>query len=211
MEIQRTANAGVLLTLDSTKLLLDGLCDRVEGYLPTSQQMYGELLENVPDALLFTHSHSDHYSPALVSEYLKQYLRPIYGPESVYSESFHVGNLEVIPVASRHIGKVEAGLNHQSFVINGSRCVWFLGDAAPTQWRDRADLPKPDVLIAPYAYANTKTGFEIAGALANTLILLHLPQQDMDFCGLWQQVESTVAGKEKPRVFLPGIGETIRI
>ena len=35
MEIRRTANAGVLLKLDGVRILLDGLCDRVEGYLPT--------------------------------------------------------------------------------------------------------------------------------------------------------------------------------
>ena len=51
MEIQRTANAGVLLKIDGVSILLDGLADRVEGYLPTPAQMAERLLENPPDIL----------------------------------------------------------------------------------------------------------------------------------------------------------------
>lgn len=211
MEIQRTANAGVLLTMDGVRVLLDGLCDRVGNYLPTPKMLAAELLKNPPDILAFTHSHSDHYSDALVSEYRKRNLRPILGPESLYSEPIHLGNIAIRSVVSRHIGKAEPGLLHCSYILEGSRCVWFTGDAAPVQWRNGAELPKPDVLIAPYAYANTKVGWEITCSLTKNLVLLHLPNRQEDTCGLWQQVENTVTNNGETKVWIPQITEKIKI
>jgi len=159
MEIQRTANAGVCLKMDGVTILLDGLCERVEGYLPTPGAIAEQLLVSPPDLLAFTHRHADHCSEALLLPYRKQNLRPILGPELLHMGAVNVGNVTITPIASRHLGKVEPGLQHVSFIIEGSRCVWFMGDAAPIQWKNRTDLPWPDVLIAPYAYGNTKAAW----------------------------------------------------
>ena len=180
MELQRTANAGVRLTLDGVSILLDGLADRVEGYLPTPEHIAMALLDNPPDALVYTHNHPDHCSEALLLTYRKQNLRPIYGPESLHTGSIQVGEVTVTPVESRHIGKTEPGLSHHSLIIKGSKCVWFMGDAAPLQWKDRMDLPKADVLIAPFAYANTKTAWALACELAEKIVLIHLPERSND-------------------------------
>ena len=207
MEIQRTANAGVLLKLDGVSILLDGLCDRVEGYLPTPPAIADRLLVNPPDLLAFTHCHADHCSEALLLPYRKQNLRPILGPEYLPIEGMRVGEVTITPVASRHIGKTEPGLIHHSFVIQGSQCVWFMGDAAPLQWKNRTDLPKPDVLIAPYAYANTKSAWELTCSLAEKVVLLHLPERNNDPYGLWPAVESTTVGATN--LYIPKIGEWV--
>ena len=208
MEIQRTANAGVLLKLDGVSILLDGLCDGLEGYLPTPPDIAESLLKNPPDVLAFTHGHSDHCSEALLLPYRNQKLRPILGPESPYTQ---VGQVTITPVATRHLGKVEPNLQHTSFVIEGSKCVWFTGDAAPSAWKGREDLPKPDVLIAPYAYANTKSALELTRSLTKCLILLHLPEPEKDPYGLWQQVKETVSQAEALQVIIPNMGETYNI
>ena len=210
MELQRTANAGVLLKMDGVSILLDGLADRVEGYLPTPGAMAEKLLENPPDALVVTHYHPDHCSDALLLTYRKQNLRPIYGPESLYTGSFQVGEVTVTPVASRHIGKTEPGLLHTSYILQGSKCVWFMGDAAPLQWKNRTDLPKPDVLIAPYAYGNTKTVWDMSCALTKNIVLLHLPDKNNDLYRLWEAVEATTRGTTA-NLWIPQIGETIII
>ena len=211
MEIQRTANAGVLLKMDGVSILLDGLCDRVEGYLPTPRQLADRILQDPPDLLAFTHRHADHCSKALVSEYTKQNLRPVIGPESLHSEPERVGNVTVTAVPSRHIEKVEPELQHVSFVIQGSKCVWFVGDAAPSQWKHREDLPRPDVLIAPYAYANTKAGWEVTTSLTNNLVLLHLPDREKDCYGLWDAVEQTTKNRENMTLWIPQMGEQISL
>lgn len=209
MEIQRTANAGVLLKMDGVSILLDGLCDRVEGYLPTPPAVAQQLLDDPPDLLAFTHYHKDHCSRALLLPYRKENLRPILGPESLSKGSVKVGEVTVTPVASRHLGRIEPGLEHVSYIVEGSQCVWFMGDAAPIQWKDRSDLPRPDVLIAPYAYGNTKSAWELTCSLADKVVLLHLPDKNKDPYGLWEGVEAATAYSTAARRWLPKIGEYI--
>ena len=211
MEIQRTANAGVLLKLDGVSILLDGLCEQIDAYLPTPKAMAERLLSNPPDLLAFTHGHADHCSEALLLPYRKQNLRPILGPESLYAGTVRLGDVTITPVESRHIGKTEPGLRHVSYIVQGSHCIWFTGDASPLQWKGRTDLPKPDVLIAPYAYANTKSALELSRALADKLILLHLPQREQDAYGLWEQVEKTIEGYTEIGILIPEIGDICKI
>ena len=207
MEIQRTANAGVLLKMDGVSVLLDGLCDGIDVYLPTPPVIADSMLADMPDVLAFTHNHPDHYSEALLLPYRKQNLRPILGPEYLPVEGVRIGEITITPIPSRHIGKAEQGLVHNSFVLQGSKCVWFMGDAAPLQWKDCKDLPKPDVLIGPFAYANTKSAWQISCCLADKVVLLHLPERNNDPYGLWQSVETATAGASN--LYIPQIGETI--
>lgn len=207
MEIQRTANAGVLLKLDGVSILLDGLCTRIEPYIETPAHIVAELMKEPPDLLVFTHGHGDHFGEALVSEFQKQNLRPILGPESLPygtdSRKIRVGDVTITPIPSRHIGKTEPGLSHYSYLIEGSRRVFFAGDAAPLQWKGRE--VKLDVLIAPYAYGNTTAAWEWSRNVADRVVLLHLPEKDNDPVGLWTQVTHADGA------MIPAVGETIQL
>ena len=215
MEIQRTANAGVLLTLDGVKILLDGLCESFGPYLGTPAAIVEELLQNPPDLLAFTHGHPDHFGETLVSEYGKQNLRPILGPESLPCDaqcgSLRIGDVTVTPIATRHIGKVEPGLTHQSYLIEGSKRVLFAGDASPLQWKGREDVGRIDVLIAPYAYANTVSSWQLSCAIAEKTVLLHLPKRQDDAYGLWGQVEIAAGHQLGKRLYIPDVGENLSI
>ena len=207
MEIQRTCNAGVLVKLDGVSILLDGLCDGLEGYLPTSRPLAERLLETPPDLLAFTHNHPDHCSGALLLPYKTQKLRPILGPESLPEKKVRVGEVTVTAVETRHLGKAEPNLSHHSFVIEGSKCIWFMGDASPIQMKKLAAFPKPDVLLAPYAYANTPSAWELTKAVCSgAVVLLHLPEKEKDMTGLWQQVKTVTDGENC--LWIPEIGET---
>ena len=213
MEIKRTANAGVLLELDGKRILMDGVCREVKPYLATPAHIREMLLQELPDALLFTHRHTDHYDAAFVSEYLQKTAGPVLGPADIpfCSENAYVfGPVSITPVPSRHIGKTEK-MGHVSFVLEGSRCIWFLGDASPLLWKERADLPTPDVLIAPYAYG-FGGGWQIAKELgAEDIVLLHLPRKEDDSYGLWNQVDSEAGRANEPKVHIPDMGQTIFI
>ena len=206
MEIQRTANAGVLLKLDGVSILLDGLCDRVEGYLPTPAHIAQQLLDSPPDLLAFTHCHSDHCSQTLLLPYTKDKHRPILGPVSLPAQQVRVGKVAVTAVETRHLGKTEPGLIHQSFVMEGSKCVWFMGDASPASLKKFENFPRPDVLIAPYAYANTPSAWaQTMAQKPETVVIVHLPEREQDILGLRQQVEETAGGFAG--LWLPEIGE----
>ena len=210
MELRRTANAGVLLKLDGVSILLDGVCREVKPYPATPPTEKAALLEKLPDIVAFTHAHKDHYDPAYAAEVIGQG-GVILGPDSVKGsmELVKVGDVTVTPIPSRHIGAAGKTTPHASFVIRGSKCVWFLGDSSPLFWKG-ADLPKPDVLIVPYAYATTATGWQITkGLSAGKIVLLHMPTREADDIGLWKMVEETV--QNSPELAIPAMGETLII
>ncbi len=194
MYIQRTASAGVLLKLDGASILLDGVCREVSPYPATPLWVKRELEEQLPDAVCFTHGHKDHYDPTFARHYKEATGRSIAGPASLGGcNRTRVEGVKITAVPSRHIGKVGAEIEHVSFIIEGSKCLWFMGDSAPLQWRGREDLPRPDILLIPYAYALSASAWEFTRSLgAEKILLLHMPARDNDPAGLWNGVEAVV-------------------
>ena len=213
MEIKRTANAGVLLRLDGKSILLDGVCEEVKPYLPTPDREREELLNSLPDAVAFTHHHRDHCDDAFVSAYQKTAAGPILGPADIpfsTAETVTLGDVRITQIPTRHLGAA-AGIGHHSFIVEGSQCVWFLGDAAPAQFRKMTHLPRPDVLIAPFAYG-IGSSWKLTGELGpDTVVLVHLPNKDCDPYELWDSVEKTIALGNGPAVVIPEMGATVNI
>ena len=213
MLLSRVSNAGVLLTLDGVNILLDGFCGSVEPYVATPDHIRDGLMAAPPDMLAFTHDHPDHFDGETVNQYRKQTLRPVLGPENLpfgtSSRGLSVGGVSILPVKSRHIGKEYFHIPHVSYDIEGSKSVWYLGDAVPSQWHD-IDR-RCDVLIAPFAYALSESAWHMTCRLADTVVLVHMPLRENDPAQLWPQVEAVV-GKNCPvQLYVPGIGETIEI
>ena len=215
MEIRRTANAGVLLKLDGVSILMDGVCREVKPYPATPPEERAAICKSYPDLVCYTHAHKDHYDPTFAAEYQKQTGGVILGPGDLPGctssmEGVTVGSVTVSAVCSRHIGGAGKSISHASFVVKGSQCVWFLGDSSPLLWKDRSDLPKPDVLLLPYAYTTTPTGWAITKSLgAKIVILLHMPARSDDTIGLWTATEATTGLPDE--LLIPQMGETIHI
>ena len=196
MEIKRTANAGVLLKLDGVTILMDGVCREVNPYPATPPEVKAELMADMPDVVAFTHAHKDHYDPVFAAEALRRN-GVVFGPANCHGtmEQGKVGAVRITPIKTRHIGAAGKDTAHASFVIEGSCCVWFTGDASPSQW-SRMQLPKPDVLMMPYAYCNTPSAWESTKSLgAKIMVLLHMPMSETDELGLWTAVRNTVNDK----------------
>lgn len=196
------------MKLDGITILLDGVCREVKPYPATPPEIRAQLMEQWPDIVTYTHNHKDHYDPAYAAAYLQQTGRVILGPPAVKGEmvQLQAGDVTVMPVSSRHIGAAGKTVEHASFIVQGSQCLWFMGDSAPSQWRNRQDLPRPDVLVVPYAYANTHASWELTQSFgAKQIVLLHMPPQNDDPAGLWQAVQ-TVAGTA---LTIPDVGQTL--
>lgn len=204
MEITRTANAGVLLLLDGVSFLLDGVAQELAPYAGTPHHFREQFIKNPPDVVAFTHMHKDHYDENYAEEYRIKTLRPVYGPECLPPKVTQ--NIEIEAVSTRHIGKTD--ISHISYIISGSKCVWFMGDASPLMWKNADSFPKPDVVIVPYAYAITASAWQITKNLgAGEIVLLHLPQRECDEYALWDAVEKT-AGSDSS-LHIPQIGQTL--
>lgn len=204
----RTANAGCLLQMDGVQILLDGVCREVPPFLPTPPSAIAYLEEHLPDAVAFTHLHADHYDASFVQYYCFKKEREVLLPGHSLVQ---VGSVKITPVPSRHIGKVDCA--HVSYILEGIQCcVWFLGDASPLQWKDQTDLPKPDIVIAPFAYATTQTAWRQLQLLQpRAVILMHLPDRCTDPDGLWDMVEKIINSNKDFPVIIPQIMEKISV
>lgn len=213
LTILRTGNAGVLLQLDGKKILLDGVCREVAPYSATPKELCDRLLAEKMDLLAYTHTHEDHYDPRFLLEYHNHFAGPVMGPAEIpfgSQSSVKLGQVTVTAVDSRHIGKNEP-IDHISYIIQGSRCLWFMGDASPLQADRYASLPKPDILLVPYGFVIGR-GWQLCRSLEpQAVVILHLPERQRDIYGLWEGVEKTVAGSDHPRVYIPEIGECITL
>ena len=210
MELTRTANAGILLKLDGKTILLDGVCREVKPYPATLPDVKASLMENWPDVVVFTHIHKDHFDPAYAAAYAGQTGRVILGPAQIKGdmEPATLDGVTVTPIPCRHIGAAGREVEHCGFVVQGSQCLWFTGDSAPTQWRGK-DLPQPDVLVVPYAYVNTPASWVLTQSFgAKKIVLLHMPPRDNDPAGLWPAVESAA---DFSKLQIPQMGETLYI
>lgn len=213
MILKRTANAGILLALDGVKVLFDGVSREGTAYPATSvEEQNAQILEK-PDALCFSHIHPDHYDREFAMRYKHTVGGQIIGPvDNELDAVMHltqVGTVRITPIETRHIGKVGINVPHTSFIVEGTSCVWFLGDAAVLQWKNRKELPKPDVLIVPFAYATTATSWEITKNLgAKHIVIVHMPDKDNDPYQLWESVKTTVNNQDAVEIWIPDIGES---
>ena len=215
MEIRRTANAGVLLTLDDVKILLDGVSRAVKPYPATPPGIVQDLLSNPPHAALFTHNHEDHFDP----DYCRKACSVFYGTEQAKGEATClstdqtavIGKVKVTAVLTRHMGHYGKTTQHQSYVLEGSQVVWFLGDASPVELRKLAAFSKPDVLLIPYPYISTPAALKTVEAyLPCKIVLLHMPLEKNDPEGIWESAEP---GMEylKAYLYVPQMGETLNL
>ncbi len=206
LTVTRTANAGVLLEMDGKRILLDGVCGPLPPYLGTPTELREMLTKDMPDVLAFTHEHPDHYDPSYAEFYKEKTLRSVIGPESL--PFYELGNgIELLLEGTRHIGKTD--IPHVSYVIKGSATVWFMGDASPISLKKMTDLPPPDILIVPFAYAITPSAWRMAKETgAWKILLIHMPPKENDREGLWNMVRHT-AGEDALLLAL-NIGEKVR-
>lgn len=206
MEIRRTANAGVLINADGVSILLDGVCKKIAPYEETPESIGKELRESFPDIVAFTHIHGDHFDREYAELYKEKTLRSFLGPESFLFKSF--GEVGITGISTRHIGKFD--IRHTSFIIEGSKTVWFMGDASPLDFKGRTDLPAPDAVVVPFAYANTDSAWKITKSFsAEKIIIVHMPERENDIYGIWDAVENTIGNDEN--VFILKMGEIIEI
>lgn len=191
--------------MDGISILLDGVCSKVEPYEVTPKAILDDLTNNYPDAVGFTHRHPDHFLSSYVCDYENNTERKVFVAADV---SVTVGTVQLRTIPTRHLGRVEEGLLHRSFLIEGSKRVLFTGDASPASLRNVS----ADIVIAPFAYANTSAGLKaVVNTGAKDLVLLHMPECDPDPYGIWESVRAAISGQNEIQVHIPKMGECIII
>ena len=205
MEFLRTANAGVLLKIDEVSILLDGVAKTFSPYLGTPDAIRQKLIEYCPDIVAHTHKHDDHYDKEYAEYYTRTAKRPVFLPEG--EGIVDKNGVKLQRVHTRHIGKTD--VPHVSYVITGSKIVWFMGDATPASLKEMEKMPHPDVLFVPFAYGLTSSAWRDTKEIgAKNIVFLHLPDPKNDEHGIWEIVKSNTRDSS---VIIPDIGKTIVI
>lgn len=206
LSITRTANAGVLIEMDNKKILIDGICNDYPPYIGTPAELKAVLTTSIPDVVAFTHKHLDHYDLSYAKLYNEKTLRSTIGPESL--NFYKSDGVEINSVITRHIGKSD--ILHFSYVIKGSKTIWFMGDASPVCLSDMPAFSNPDILIVPFAYAITKSAWQKAKDTgAKKIVLVHMPLKTNDEVGLWGMVEKVTCNEGD--LILLNVGEKIKL
>ena len=212
MRIQRTANAGILLEIDGKRILLDGVCEGYGPYLATPQWIRDALLQNnIPDALVYTHRHPDHYDELFVSHYLQNTAGPVLGPADIpygVGEAIQIGDIRITPIQTRHIGKSD-GCMHHSYVLQGSQCVWFLGDSSLLDWQKNSLIPKPDVIVAPFGFIMGRGWEYCKNSGAKAVVVVHMPLKENDPYNLWNALGEILLHQKELPIYVPALGEHI--
>lgn len=195
--------------MDGVQILLDGVCREVSPYLSAQPEELERLTSRWPDAVCFSHTHEDHFCPDYTAAYKAATGREAMIPNG--AGEWTTGDVRITAVPTRHLGKAGANTAHCSFVVQGSKTLWIMGDAAPTQLRKLEHLPKPDVLVVPFAYLATESAVALVRQyLPCDIVLVHMPAPDNDPDGIWDTVAPGMA-QLKEFLHVPAMGETITL
>ena len=214
LRLTLTANAGVILNFDENSIVygIDALHDtKTSDYSCLSPQQLTDTFalmdEAVPDALLVTHCHPDHYSAVLFEKAAERYkdcclIKPWSESEKknrIYNVSG--GKITAIPLAHR-FPEQYPGIENYGFIIEvGGKTVFVPGDAEPLSEKmmQLAGAIHPDAAIMPFLWTIFSRFRRVLDTLApKNTAFLHLPFVGEDSRG-YNHTALTAAGRYYPK------------
>ena len=153
-----TCNNGVYFEYNNTGIFIDGIFDGLLfGFSATSDKVLNACQTRSGvfkdlSALLFTHTHEDHFCEKEISELTELSRLPVYAPGYTKNtlkpyehfnktSCFKVNDFDIISVKTQHDG--DARINrvaHESFIINTAEdSIFFAGDAV-FSYNDLAEI-----------------------------------------------------------------------
>ena len=209
VRISQVVNAGVLISADNKKILIDGI-HSTNSYEWSSidEKLMNQIIHTNKDfhninLLLFSHQHCDHFNREKTFEYIKYNHIEKLAICDLYNEELNncgileelktdfneVGiiddnEIKITYFKTKHLKSEQFGINHYSFIINiRNISILYMGDADFNNEEIFAPLNdcKIDIIIAPFIIATHKTGKTFINKVnPNLLILNHLPGKEDD-------------------------------
>ena len=202
-EITLTANAGCAVRLGRSLIFIDALHDRkVEGYSTVTPERWVALRAMYPagpDAIVFTHSHFDHFSPKLTARALEAWPgAKVVLPEdrvpgqrllSARRETLSLPGVRVLFARLPHEGEQYRDVAHYGCILesDGFR-VLFPGDCAlcaPELRQFVEDMGPIDAAVVDFPWVTLRRGREFVEQVIRPkhLLVNHLPFEEDDVNG----------------------------
>lgn len=216
IKVMFLANAAILLEYEETKILIDGIYDEYgHSFSSLSSEQWNKLKcgrNGFSDIayLLFTHDHSDHFSPLKVKEYLKyQIPKAIFIPKvETYSIKLlceeikrkHIfcilleelcqkvifepeKNVSIKVFQTKHLGKNYENMPHYCYLLRlGHKNILFTGDMDFTKekFEELENISLDAVFINPLLFCS-KEGEDMLSKLSvKKKIIYHIPFEEDD-------------------------------
>ncbi len=209
IEVIYTANAGVLVSVKDTHILIDGLCKEERLiYTDTPDDLAHKIIFGAPPfkkihALLYTHAHPDHFSASMTDALLNNHHETclIAGKEVLeklsadsrkaatslaHLKEIQYPQLSVHPIKTKHINRARDEVEHYAYLVKISGVtIFILGDAEPEVDNfNEVDFSthSVDLAIAPFPYVSTFRGQRIIRDLIKPkkMIAIHFPSKEKD-------------------------------
>ena len=196
-KVTLTANAGVIVNLDGTSILIDALHNTFAAeFSSLSEERSNQVLTlcdlTPPTAILISHAHPDHYSASLIDEATLRYPDAcVIFPERDFSgktSMWKLGNITVtsVPLLHRRAPEYPPADNFSFIIRHDNKTLFFPGDAEPTsdEMKVLVSTFHPDVAFLPFIWATLPSCRNVLAALnPKNAVLLHLPFPELDTFG----------------------------
>lgn len=212
-QVRYVANAGMLVTVDARQFLIDAPIREGISPYPISAADERQRLESARppydnvDAILITHWHADHFSPAAVAAHLWHNSRALLvsSPQVVErvradapsltsdrlravlpvpgrSQELTVRGVPVRVLRIRHNPSRNFPQQHVGFLIGDAHPVLHVGDAdpKPDNFALLRGLPKVDIAFLPFWYVmnGSNRRFVTESIAPRRIVAMHLPDED---------------------------------
>ena len=200
-----TANAGLLISVGSKKLLIDALHnEKTKRFSSVSPEVSKKVISGEDefdhiDYMIVTHDHPDHASSVLINNFLKNHpethvFAPMRGliTDNLHNlmlpnESFSINGDTFVFKKAVHDGEEYKNvLNYAGIVTIDGRKITFFGDAAITKTLATEDFTNDDIDIGIYnfPFITLTRGRDIIKKMnPKVSILCHLPFEHDDING----------------------------
>jgi L-ascorbate metabolism protein UlaG (beta-lactamase superfamily) len=212
-------NAGIMLEGNNKKVLIDSFCKTIgTPYKNTATSVVRDIINGIQpfnriDAMLFTHSHWDHFDAAYVSDFLGRNTESVVvapseaaahvfplmsshpknliksNPPLHGSEIKSMDGIEIRCIAMTHGGAKDDSLQHIAYLLNFyGKNILHVGDAnllKSNYMNLGLEALKIDLLIAPFPYVGSIPGRRVIQLYIQPkkIAVVHLPIREQDTAG----------------------------
>jgi len=214
MNVRLIANAGLLITVNGIKILIDALhCRKTESYSSVPRDTLSSIITGQEDFahvdyMLVTHAHPDHYDERIVSEFMERHPETtLLTPTDIKcghtlmlnhkNEIHDFCNIKFTCRRLTHEGKLYSGVINYGFIAeSGGESFIVLGDGAlhPDEISSFVSGKKIDTAILCFPFITLLRGKKIIRDIIKPgyVIAYHLPFEKDDINNYIKTTKHTI-------------------
>ena len=211
LEITAVCNAGILIRCGDSCILIDGIAKSYLGFNGLSDALYEDLMElrglfSGLKALLFTHTHPDHFDEERVSTWKCRHPKiPVIAPNenSPASGRILLEPFSVLYTETPHMPHTFTQVRHFTLLVQaGQESVYIAADAILEADLHRSilkDVRPTCIAVNPVYLTQEDTIAWLADSEPQAILIYHVPTDAGDPSGMRRKAERSI-GRSRGRL-----------